>query len=133
MTKKFGVAVKAVVKFKDKFLILEKSSIEEVNPNTYDIPGGRIEFGEIPEDALKREVKEETGLDIQVIKPTRTWSFVKDEMHIVGITFLCIATSNSVKLSFEHTNAFWLDEKEVNTQTNIPSWIKDEINATNNL
>jgi 8-oxo-dGTP diphosphatase len=130
MDKKFGVAVKAIVSFKGKFLIVFKSDSEDVNPNSYDIPGGRLEFGEQPIDALIREVKEETGLTVRAIRPTRTWSFVKDDdFQLIGITFFCEADSNNIKLSNEHTNDLWLSAEEINERTDFPSWIKEEINA----
>ena len=132
MTKQFGVAVKAIIMREDKFLILKKSSKEDINPNTYDIPGGRLEFGETPEDALKREVKEETGLDINVIKPTRMWTFMKEDLQVIGITFLCIAKQDSVKLSFEHDYALWLMQDEIFEKEDLPSWILDEIKSIKN-
>jgi len=36
--------------------------------NKYIVPGGRVELGERPKDALKREIKEETGLNVYDIK-----------------------------------------------------------------
>lgn len=44
--------------FKDGGLLLTPQS------NGYDLPGGGVEFGEMPEDAVVREVKEETGIDV---------------------------------------------------------------------
>jgi len=131
MEKKFGVAVKAVIKYKEKFLIVFKSDTEDVNPNSYDIPGGRIEFGEQPTDALIREVEEETGLKVKIIRPSRTWSFVKDEIfQLIGITYFCESNSDNIKLSGEHTDSAWLSAEEINKKTDLPSWIKKEINAT---
>jgi len=66
----FGIATKAIIFHKGKYLILLKSKIEKINPDTYDIPGGRLELGEGLTKSLVREVKEETGLkDVKLIRP----------------------------------------------------------------
>lgn len=50
---------------KKEILILKRSSEEDVFPDLWDIPGGTLEDGEDPEVGVKREIKEETGLDIK--------------------------------------------------------------------
>ena len=41
-------------------------------------------------ETLKREVKEETNLEIEIIKPIRVWSvFKSEEIQLLGITMLC--------------------------------------------
>lgn len=128
MSKKFGVAVKAIVKKNDEYLILHKSESEDINPKEVDIPGGRVEFGEKVEDALLRELKEETGLDIEILKPTRTWGFVKDELHLIGITFLANYKKGEVVLCDEHDKYKWV-KKEFVLNNDFPDWIKEEFSA----
>ncbi|PIP27945.1 MAG: DNA mismatch repair protein MutT [Candidatus Moranbacteria bacterium CG23_combo_of_CG06-09_8_20_14_all_35_22] len=126
MERKFGVAVKAIIKNEDgKYLVLYKSEAEEINPNEIDIPGGRIKFGENLEESLKREIEEEIGIKIEIIKPARTWGFVKDDLHLVGITFLAKYISGKIRLSGEHTKYEWID-KEITLTGDYPKWIKEE-------
>jgi 8-oxo-dGTP diphosphatase len=54
-------ALKAIVERDGKFLLLKRSEAEDVRKGEWDIPGGAIEFGEDPIEALRREVKEECG------------------------------------------------------------------------
>ena len=112
MEKKFGVATKAIIKNKEgKYLVLYKSETEEINPNEIDIPGGRMKFGENPEESLKREVEEEIGIMIEIIKPSRVWGLIKGDLHLVGITFLAKYISGEFRLSGEHTKYGWADKE----------------------
>ena len=123
---KFGVAVKAMIEKEGKFLLIHKSETEDINPKTIDIPGGRIEFGENIEEALIREIKEETNLDIEIIKPTNIWSFLpKENFQLVGITFLCKYASGDLNLSDEHEHSIWVDKEDINSEK-FPGWLVKE-------
>lgn len=128
MEKRFGIAVKAIIKKGDEYLVLFKSDIEDINPNEIDIPGGRIEFGENIEEALKREIKEELGIEIAVRNPSRVWGFVKEDLHLIGITFLADYLEGKIVLSGEHRSYKWVT-KDAALRGSYPKWIKNEFNA----
>lgn len=124
----FGVATKAIIKNSEgKYLILLKSSKEDINPNTYDIPGGRMSFGEKPEEAVVREVKEETGLNVKPQKVFEVWTFTKEDFQLVGINFLCELTDGDITLSEEHDEANWYSKSEITTDK-FPEWLVNTIN-----
>tara|TARA_Y100000310_G_C20577526_1_gene761193 strand:+ start:768 stop:1172 length:405 start_codon:yes stop_codon:yes gene_type:complete len=133
MESRIHFATKAVI-FKDnKVLIVKKNDNEDVNPNTFDIPGGRLEFGEKPVDSLKREVREEVGLEVDVIRPSRVWSLVKDDkFQLVGVTFLCRYTSGNVALGDEHNSYIWVDMNDYE-KNNLSPWIGEEISAAKEI
>lgn len=109
------LALKAVI-FKDKkILILRRTSTEDVFKEEWDIPGGKIEFGEEPEKALEREIKEEAGIKVKVLKPLRIWTFFKEnkKTQVVGITLLCKYKSGKIKLSKEHDDYRWIKPDEI--------------------
>lgn len=129
---RIAVANKAVVKAHGKYLILLKSDEEDVTPNAFDLPGGRMEYGESPQEALKREVKEEVNLNVSVKGVTDIWDFVmeKRKLQLVGITWACESEdiSDQVKLSFEHSDHFWKSFKEVkNNKDEYPEWLVNSI------
>lgn len=90
-------AVKAIIQDKGRFLVIKQGVGESF---VWDLPGGKVEFGESPFDTLKREVKEETDLDIEIRKPVGIWWFVNSkEDQIVCTTFLCVARNTNVDLT----------------------------------
>jgi 8-oxo-dGTP diphosphatase len=91
-------AVKSLIVEDSKFLII-KQNIGDYS--VWDLPGGKIEFGESPYDALKREVKEETDLEIDIVKPIGIWWFFRktDNDQVVCTTFLCKCKDPNVKLN----------------------------------
>jgi 8-oxo-dGTP diphosphatase len=127
-------ALKAIVLKNDKILILKRSVRENCFSSQWDIPGGRINFGETPEEALKREVKEETGLSIKVLKPVRTWTFFKNKKNtqVIGLTMLCRYKSGKVKLSKEHKDFRWIKPEDVK-KYNIHKGIKKDVKGAISL
>ena len=59
-------AMKALIGREGKLLVVKQTIGEKIY---WDLPGGRMEHGETPLETLKREVKEETGLEVVVGKP----------------------------------------------------------------
>ena len=104
------VAVKAVIQNRDgKFLIVREGQ-------RWQAVGGRLDKGEKLEEGLRRETKEETGIeDLEVGKVIHVdeW-FAKPEgdlKHIVALFFLCNA--NDVTLSNEHEAYAWITVDEL--------------------
>lgn len=132
MENKFAIAVKCLLKNEDdKYLILKKTQEEnkkDTSSNLYDIPGGRIEYGENVVDALIREIYEETGINItlnNIQKILDATSVVrKDGLHLVIITYLVNIKNTNIKISSEHSSFYWADK----SFKSLPDWIKDKIN-----
>ena len=73
----------------------------------WEFPGGKIEPGETPEEALAREIKEELATDITVDKYITTVEYDYPEFHLVMDCFWCSVTHGELKL-LEHEAAKWL-------------------------
>lgn len=58
------IAVRAIIKQEDKLLLLRRSSGRESILGLYELPGGRLEYGEQPEDALRRYLHDDVGLHV---------------------------------------------------------------------
>ena len=66
-------------------------------------PGGRIRKGEKLEEALVREVKEETGLDVIESKLVNVYSRIFDERHDITIAYFCKCKQDIITLNNEHS------------------------------
>ena len=109
MNKPMGVAGKAVVRRDGRILLLQRSLKSGFDPGRWELPGGKINYGENLGDALQREVQEEVGLVIKVGRPFKTWHFIKEPFWVTGVTFLCDYVSGDVKLRPEHAASVWID------------------------
>lgn len=86
----------------------------------YTIPGGHIELGETMEEALVREIKEETGLDIYDIRLASLKEAVytplfHEKKHFIFIDFVCRTNSSDVVLNDEAEEYIWADLSEIDT------------------
>jgi 8-oxo-dGTP diphosphatase len=118
MISRLFVATKAFIVKDGRVLVVRESSQYEdgANASKFDIVGGRVEPGQRFDESLKREVKEETGLDVKIGKPffVNEWRPVVkgEEWQIVGIFFECVPDSVNIKLGEDHDAFEWIDPKE---------------------
>ncbi|EKE11832.1 MAG: Mutator MutT related protein [uncultured bacterium] len=105
-------AVKAIIIKNEKFLVIQHT----LDDGTlfWDIPGGKIEFGESPYDALLRETEEETHLKIESMKPVGFWWFFRkaDGHQVVCTTFICEVQSKTLELLQVEEEFKWVTKEE---------------------
>lgn len=115
----FEMTVKAVIIRDEKdVLLLKRSKNSVVFPGKYDLPGGSIENGETMQEAMRREIKEETGIEVEVGPIIYAFDFLKDGKekeeigHGKGIRFIAFHKSGEVKLNEENDTFEWADIDE---------------------
>lgn len=99
---RFHITVKGIVILNNQILLMRRIRPSSDGLGYWELPGGGLEYGETPNQALIRELKEETGLDIIIIKPAYTFTKIREDYQTIGIGYLCIPKNNHVQLSNEH-------------------------------
>jgi 8-oxo-dGTP diphosphatase len=129
------IVVSAAIIHKKKFLLLKRSSSENIFPKKWELPSGKVKFGENIGDALKREVEEETGLSIKHSKFISSRSYTFDYIdeqgsktrHNVELIFLVRVNEGKIRLSSAHEDASWVtpeESKSYDTFKDIPKILK---------
>ncbi len=86
----------------------------------WEFPGGKIEEGEGPEEAIIREIKEELDIDIKVEELFDTVEYDYPNFHLSMNCFLCHITTGEIVLK-EHEAAKWLSKNELDTVDWLPA------------
>jgi 8-oxo-dGTP diphosphatase len=106
---KTKVAQYGIIFKENKFLMLRLS--KKADPSeAWIFPGGRLEHNEKPLDGLRREIKEESGLDVKIVFPCGIGMW--DNRY--AVFFVCkLNHKQKVKLSEEHQDFKWYSAKEL--------------------
>lgn len=133
----FNIAQKALIVRNGMLLLVKKSAEDPIHPGKWEIPGGRMKFGESVEQNIKREVKEETGLHISVGEPFDVWAWMIYETdssgspmqtQVVAVARVCEADSDDVSISGQKkedylSDARWVPVDDVLCYDIIPEMI----------
>ena len=115
MTKIF-VAGHALIERESKYLVTRRSKLNTYMPLKWDIPGGIVDPGETIEEAIYREVSQETGLTIQVGRIIYAYAN-RDQLPVrqtFQAVYLCKYKGGEVRLDpLEHDMYRWLDYNDI--------------------
>ena len=81
-------------------------------PLKWEFPGGKIELNESAEDCLVREIKEELGIDIEIIKALQSNTHTYPSIVVKLIPFICKHANGLIHLA-EHSDYKWLKASEL--------------------
>ncbi len=130
-----GIGGGVLIFNKNKQVLLQKRGVKSKNEvGQWSKPGGEIDFGETATDAMKREILEETNLEIEIwgYLPHTDHIIKKDKQHWVAINYLANSKSedfeNMEPHKCEEMKWFDLDKlpKEIvqNTKESVENYLK---------
>lgn len=115
---KTKIVVTGILKDEDLFLIVKRNKNDNLYPNSWEFPGGHLEYGETLKDALKRELKEEIGFNCE-FEPiiTNYYDEIINEnnelIHKIEIDFVINVNhlKINIDLSNEHSDYKWVTKQ----------------------
>lgn len=126
------VGVKVLIEKGGRYLFLRRSQAFKAGPQKWDIPGGRIEADEPLDQALAREVSEETGLvlssSLELLAAQDIFASDKD-LHVVRLTYLTRLdhSEGDVKISDEHDDYKWMSKADILAEEHVDSYLRDVV------
>ena len=121
--------VAAVIRKEDKIFATQRGYGEW--QDWWEFPGGKMEPGETPEEALKREIHEELSTEISVDAFLCTVEYGYPKFHLTMHCYLCSLLSEALHLN-EHEAARWLSMDELNSVKWLPADVL-VVNAIKNI
>jgi 8-oxo-dGTP diphosphatase len=123
--KPFHLSVKAVVlDDQGRCLVIRRSSASKNNAGLWDLPGGKLDPGETVDAALRREVEEETGLQVRLTRVVGSAQSELPERIVAYLILEAVAHGGDVQLSDEHDDFQWLSRLELPTLRYPPQFVE---------
>jgi len=128
-----GIAALIWAPDSDRYLLLKRSSDKDFAGGAWECVTGRVDQGEGFDDAVRREVREELGVDVRIEFIIGTTHFFRGEVdpgnELIGVVYGCtIPNVKAVTISAEHSEYRWVtaDEADAMLTDNDAStqWIK---------
>ena len=115
--KPFSLAVRALIlDEQQRGLLLRRSTANKSFIGVWEWPGGKADPGETFDEALHREVREETGLEIRLTEVIGAYRLETPKLHIVALCMAAEPIGGTFCLSEEHDAFEWVP------LTEIPQW-----------
>jgi 8-oxo-dGTP diphosphatase len=112
--KAYGLTVRGIIKNDfAEILIVKRHPKSRTDPEMWELPGGKVENGEHFADALVREIKEETNLDVNVGDFCEAIQNDYSHKRTVQIMMYLENIEGEVKISDEHTDWMWASLEKI--------------------
>jgi len=116
MKRDYGLTMRGIIKNdKGEILVLKRHPKSRTDPDTWELPGGKMEEGEFFDDALVREIKEETNLDGKVGDLAIAIQHDYPYKRTVQMIMYLDDVEGEFKISDEHTDGKYASIEEIKT------------------
>jgi 8-oxo-dGTP diphosphatase len=120
------------------YLILRRAGHRDYGADTLECVTGRVDQGESFEQAVHREVREETGVQVQIEFLIGTTHFYRGdavpENELLGLRYACtIADRAAVTMGDEHSETRWLTADDIYALTPEANWLHQTVRAAETI
>jgi 8-oxo-dGTP diphosphatase len=123
-SKPWKLSVKILIFNENNFcLLLKRSPTSKGNPCRWEPPGGKLDPGECFDEAVLREVTEETGLKVKITHAAGTAESELPKIKVIHLILEGQIESGQLRLSNEHTEFAWIKIKDLITM-DLADWFK---------
>ncbi|HTA81580.1 MAG TPA: NUDIX hydrolase [Bacteroidia bacterium] len=123
-SKRYPVSVKGIIFINNKIVLLKNER------NEWELPGGKIDPNETPEQCLVREIKEELNINAETHSLIDVWIYnILNKIDVLIVTYLClrlVIEPSEIKISSEHKELGLFSPEEING-LNMPEGYKNSI------
>ncbi len=113
LPQKDPILVTCALLFHERQILAAQRSVKMNLPLLWEFPGGKVEIGESEESCIVREIKEELGIEIEVLERVGEFDYSHSEENPIRlIPFMAIWRSGEINL-LEHSQISWLEKSEL--------------------
>jgi 8-oxo-dGTP diphosphatase len=117
---KTRIFTSGILVHKGKVLILKRKEDDDEYPGLWDCLGGHFEAGESAEACMTREAKEESGLEVGLVRPGRLIEYSDTYGRSIAVPFLLRSRSDRVVLT-EHSESRWVSPAVLARYRKVPA------------
>lgn len=117
------IIVNGILMVDGEVFLAKRAADKKIAPDKWHLPGGHVEFGETPEEALRREFAEEFSLDITVGRIERAFSYIIDEVHTIGLSYHVDCADIPADIPFDETDTSQVDFVNI---TDLSKYLKTD-------
>lgn len=121
----YVVAVAAIILRDGKVLAMRRAATKDAGAGLWETLSGRVELGEEPLEAVRREIAEECGLEVRLeVRPFTVYQAARNGEPMIVIVYRARYTSGTVVMSDEHDEFSWVDAKAFAKLSSLTQLVK---------